>query len=80
MHYDQLSEKLLKDYQMFLCLRDGMIWPGGYLGPDAYTHYVQWLETWIFPIRSAGMDHGGEGGSNERIRKCGEWILLASQQ
>lgn len=44
MHYDQLSRKLLKDYQVFLCLRDGMIWPGGYLGPDAYTAYAAALE------------------------------------
>lgn len=44
MHYDQLSRKLLKDYQVFLCLRDGMIWPGGYLGPDAYTAYAAGLE------------------------------------
>src|SRR4051794_32723871 len=32
--YDQLSRDLLKNYQLFLCLRDGMIWPDGYLGPD----------------------------------------------
>ncbi len=44
MNYDQLSRNLLKDYQMFLCLRDGMIWPGGYLGPDAYTSYAAGLE------------------------------------
>jgi type 1 glutamine amidotransferase len=44
MNYDQLSQTLLKNYQLFLCLRDGMIWPGGYLGPDAYTHYSQGLE------------------------------------
>jgi type 1 glutamine amidotransferase len=43
-HYDQLSSELLKGYQLFLCLRDGMIWPDGYLGPDAYTHYQQDLE------------------------------------
>src|SRR5271165_1496528 len=42
--YDKLSANLLRDRQMFLCLRDGMIWPGGYLGPDAYTHYEQGLE------------------------------------
>jgi hypothetical protein len=39
-----LSRERLKNYQLFLCLRDGMIWPGGYLGPDAYTHYEQGLE------------------------------------
>jgi type 1 glutamine amidotransferase len=41
---DQLSRKVLKNYQMFLCLRDGMIWPEGYLGPDAYTAYAMDLE------------------------------------
>ena len=44
MNYDQLSRKLLKDYDVFLCLRDGMIWPDGYLGPDAYTSYAAGLE------------------------------------
>ncbi len=41
--YDQLSRQLLKNYRVFLCLRDGMIWPGGYFGPDAYP-YQQGLE------------------------------------
>jgi type 1 glutamine amidotransferase len=35
---------MLKGYQLFLCLRDGMIWPDGYLGPDAYTDYERNLE------------------------------------
>jgi type 1 glutamine amidotransferase len=43
--YDQLSAGLLKDYQLLLILRDGMIWPGGYLGPDAYWAYEADLET-----------------------------------
>jgi len=42
--YDRLSAKLLKNYQLFVCLRDGMIWPGGYLGPDAYESYEHDLE------------------------------------
>jgi type 1 glutamine amidotransferase len=42
--YDHLSAKNLKDYQLFVCLRDGMIWPDGYLGPDAYTSYSAGLE------------------------------------
>lgn len=42
--YERLSRNALKGYQLFLCLRDGMIWPGGYLGPDAYTAYEQGLE------------------------------------
>jgi type 1 glutamine amidotransferase len=43
--YDQISAALLKNYQLFLILRDGMIWPNGYLGPDAYTAYEADLET-----------------------------------
>lgn len=42
--YSKLSRDLLKPYQLFLCLRDGMIWPEGYLGPDAYSTYSQGLE------------------------------------
>src|ERR1700760_2083453 len=42
--YDAISRKLLKDYQLLLILRDGMIWPDGYLGPDAYTAYEQGFE------------------------------------
>jgi type 1 glutamine amidotransferase len=40
----KLSRKVLANYQLFLCLRDGMIWPNGYLGPDAYASYEQGLE------------------------------------
>ena len=42
--YEQISQSTLKGYQLFLCLRDGMIWPDGYLGPDAYTAYEANLE------------------------------------
>src|SRR5215510_7716095 len=44
MDYASLSAALLKPYQLFLVLRDGMIWPGGYSGPDAYTAYEMYLE------------------------------------
>ena len=37
-NYEKISARLLSDYQLFVCLRDGMIWPGGYLGPDAYPY------------------------------------------
>jgi hypothetical protein len=36
--YDSISAALLKPYDLFLILRDGMIWPQGYLGPDAYAY------------------------------------------
>ena len=35
---------LLKNYQLFTVLRDGMLWPGGYAGPDAYVGYQTDLE------------------------------------
>jgi hypothetical protein len=47
--YDALSSNLLKNYQLLVILRDGMIWPNGYLGPDAYTAYEQRLENKDFP-------------------------------
>jgi len=50
--YDQLSRDLLRNYDMFLCFRDGMIWPNGYLGPDAYA-YEQGLENSLPEAKSA---------------------------
>jgi hypothetical protein len=42
--YDRISAEILKNYQVFLTFRDGMIWPGGYLGPDASSYYASNLE------------------------------------
>ncbi len=44
MDYGSLSATLLKPYQLLLILRDGMIWPGGYSGPDSYNEYETLLE------------------------------------
>lgn len=44
MDYAGLSAASIKSYQLLLILRDGMIWPGGYSGPDAYTAYEMMLE------------------------------------
>lgn len=41
---EQLSRAGLSGYQIFLCLRDGMVWPNGYFGPDAYSAYERDLE------------------------------------
>lgn len=44
-NYDHLSRDLLHNYRLFVFFRDGMIWPGGYLGPaDAYSYYEGDLE------------------------------------
>ena len=44
MDYAGLSAASIKPYQLLLILRDGMIWPGGYSGPDAYNSYEMDLE------------------------------------
>jgi hypothetical protein len=36
--YEALSRDLLKGYDIFLCQRNGVIWPNGYVGPDAYPY------------------------------------------
>lgn len=40
-NYQEISVQLLRDYQLFICFRDGMIWPDGYLGPDAYSYTAE---------------------------------------
>src|SRR5579864_6084216 len=37
-NYDQISARLLAPYRLFVILRDGMIWPSGYLEPDDYEY------------------------------------------
>ncbi len=37
-NYDQISARLLASYHLFVVLRDGMIWPKGYLEPNDYEY------------------------------------------
>ena len=37
-NYDQISARLLRPYRLFVVLRDGMIWPHGYLEPNDYEY------------------------------------------
>ena len=37
-NYDQISARLLRPYRLFVVLRDGMIWPNGYLEPNDYEY------------------------------------------
>ena len=69
--YEKLSRDLLKNYQLFLCLRDGMIWPNGYLGPDAYSDHERGLEnkfpepkpeSWITEEQGAAVKEFVEAG------------------
>lgn len=38
LNYDQISARLLRPYRLFVVLRDGMIWPNGYLEPNDYEY------------------------------------------
>ena len=37
-NYDEISGGLLRNYRLLVCLRDGMIWPNGYLEPNDYDY------------------------------------------
>lgn len=37
-NYEEISARRLESYRLFLCLRDGMIWPNGYLEPNDYEY------------------------------------------
>ncbi len=37
-NYDQISAGLLRSYRLLVVLRDGMIWPHGYLEPNDYEY------------------------------------------
>jgi type 1 glutamine amidotransferase len=88
--YQQLSGELLKPYQLFVCLRDGMIWPDGYLGPDAYAAYEQDLEnpkqfsapepkTWITEEQGAALKQFvASGGGFYALHNCSH-ISLSSK-
>lgn len=88
--YDQVSRSSLKSYQLFLCLRDGMIWPDGYLGPDAYSSYENNLEnpgafskpkpqTWITEEQGAAIkDFVSAGNGFYALHNCSH-ISLSSK-
>ena len=47
-NYDQISAGLLRSYRLFVVLRDGMIWPHGYLEPNdyEYSHELESNRDW----------------------------------
>ena len=60
--YDKISASLLKNYQLFVILRDGQIFPGGYLGPDSWSEYSMNLENAPDASGGRGGSAGGRGG------------------
>ncbi len=47
-NYDQISARLLRSYRLFVVLRDGMVWPHGYLEPNdyEYSHMLENNRAW----------------------------------
>ena len=48
-NYEQISARLLASYRLFVVLRDGMIWPNGYLEPNDYEYSHMLENTRIWP-------------------------------
>src|SRR6516165_1828627 len=71
-NYDQISARLLTSYRLFILLRDGMIWPHGYLEPNdyEYSHALEnsrdWpkeqFEPWITEEQGAAIKDFVEAG------------------
>jgi type 1 glutamine amidotransferase len=47
-NYEQISARLLSAYRLLVVLRDGMIWPNGYLEPNDYdySHSLENNQAW----------------------------------
>ena len=71
-NYDRISARLLRPYRLFVILRDGMIWPNGYLKPNdyEYSHALEnnraWpkeqFEPWITEEQGAAIKDFVEAG------------------
>jgi hypothetical protein len=71
-NYEHLSARLLASYQLLVVLRDGMIWPNGYLVPNDYEYSPglennkDWpkehSEPWITVEQGAAIKNFVEGG------------------
>ena len=71
-NYDQISARLLAPYRLFVVLRDGMIWPNGYLEPNDYEYSRvlennrEWpkeqFESWITEEQGAAIKGFVEAG------------------
>src|ERR1700757_3404300 len=71
-NYDEISPRLLRPYRLFLVLRDGMIWPQGYLEPNdyEYSHSLEnsrdfpkeKFESWITEQQGAAIKEFVEAG------------------
>ena len=71
--YDKISASLLKNYRIFLILRDGQIFPGGYLGPDSWSEYSSYLE-------NSSDSSGGRGGSAGGRAGGGSVMWMTAEQ
>ena len=89
--YEAVSGELLRKYRLFICLRDGMIWPDGYLRPDAYSCYAHGLENkgdfaeaqprnWITEEQGAAIRDFVRAGKGFYALHNSSHISLASKQ
>ena len=60
--YEKVSDEFLNGYQILITLRDGMNWPDGYLGPDAYSYTADLENPGDFPAAKPEMWMSEEQG------------------
>ena len=88
-NYDQISARLLAPYRLFVVLRDGMIWPQGYLEPNdyEYSHDLEnsgdWpkehSEPWITEEQGAAIQDFVKGGGGLYALHNSSHISLSSK-
>jgi hypothetical protein len=88
-NYEQVSADVLRSYRLFVVLRDGMIWPHGYLEPNDYE-YSRALESnrdwpqeqperWITEEQGAAIKDFVKGGGALYALHNSSHISLSSQ-
>jgi len=71
-NYEDLDLTLLKNYKLFIFFRDGLIYPSGYIGPDAYPYVTGLMNnppqpnasTWVNDDLGVAIQSYVSGGGN----------------
>jgi len=77
-NYDQISAGLLASYRLFVVLRDGMIWPNGYLEPNdyEYSHALENSRDWPKEQSEPWITHEQGAAIREYVRSGGTLYAL----
>ena len=85
---EEQTTRLLAGRKLLILGRDGMIWPSGYVGPEAYGHYITSLmndapngspETWVTEGFGKAVSAWVEGGGSIFVWHNALHVSLYSQ-